>query len=71
MVSKSRTEGWSRPYFFRKEKNMNSIIHDCLAGFFLMAGLFFGYFIAIYLLNWFYKNYKIIKRNNEKEKEKL
>lgn len=46
---------------------MNSIIHDSIVGFFFICGAITGYGIVMWWINWFYKNFKIIKREEEKD----
>lgn len=45
---------------------MNNLTHDCIVAFFFISGLIAGYGIVMWWINWFYKNFKIIKREEEK-----
>lgn len=44
---------------------MSSLIHDCIVAFFFVCGMITAYLIVMWWINWFYKNFKIIKRDDE------
>lgn len=38
------------------------MLHDIIVGFFLFAGIIFGYLFFMWWLKWFYDNYEVKRR---------